>query len=182
MVAIVRRREAGLTGKSRGNLTTSLPEMRRSNVGLCLATILCRAQAPPGSPSSWAVKRGEVILREDLDYVNQTVASAQGVGQLEYYRLLEAKDEIRLVRTPEELDQLAARWARGEAAPIGCILSMEGCDPIVDPSQAEEWFHRGLRTACLAHYGPSAYAMGTGGDGPLTDAGRKLLGEKLRQK
>lgn len=173
----LRRREARLTGKSRGRLTVSLPEMRRSNIGLCLATILCRAQAPPGSPSSWATQRGDVILREDLDYVNQTVASSMGRGQLEYYLLLEQQGHIQLVRTPAELAKLADDWQAGREAPIGCILSMEGTDPIVDPGQAEEWFRRGLRTACLAHYGPSAYAMGTGGDGPLTPKGRELAKE-----
>lgn len=173
----LRRREAGLTGKSRGRLTTSLPEMRRSNIGICLATVLCRAQAPPGSPSSWATTRENVILREDLDYVNQTVASSMARGQLEYYLLLEAQGHVRLIRTPRELAEIAQAWADGQEAPIGCILSMEGCDPIVDPAQAETWFERGLRTACLAHYGPSAYAMGTGGDGPLTEKGRALVKE-----
>ena len=57
---------------------------------------------------------------------------------------------------------------------------MEGCDPIIEPSQARWWFEQGLRTACLAHYGPSAYAMGTGGDGPLTAKGRELVGEFAR--
>src|SRR3954452_12745692 len=33
----------------------------------------------------------------------------------------------------------------------------------------------GLRCVGLAHYGPSAYAVGTGATGPLTDAGRDLL-------
>ncbi len=82
-----------------------------------------------------------------------------------------------MIRTRGELEGLWAEWRDGEDAPLGCILSMEGADPIVDVNQAEVWFERGLRTACVAHYGPSAYAMGTGGDGPLTAAGMELLRE-----
>ena len=40
---------------------------------------------------------------------------------------------------------------------------------------ADEWFAAGVRSVGLAHYGPGVYAHGTGGDGPLTPAGRELL-------
>ena len=83
-----------------------------------------------------------------------------------------------MIRTAADLEAVRAAWEAGEAdAPIGYILSMEGCDPMVTPAHAEWWFEQGLRTACIAHYGWSAYAMGTGGDGPLTAAGRELLKE-----
>ncbi|MEZ5360937.1 MAG: hypothetical protein R2748_01010 [Bryobacterales bacterium] len=36
---------------------------------------------------------------------------------------------------------------------------------------------QGSWTACIAHYGWSAYALGTGGDGSLTPAGRELVKE-----
>jgi membrane dipeptidase len=52
---------------------------------------------------------------------------------------------------------------------------MEGADPIVAPEQAQLWWDDGLRMIGLAHYGPSAYAFGTGSAGPLTDKGRALL-------
>ena len=82
-----------------------------------------------------------------------------------------------MIRDATTLGEMASAWAGGssEGSPIGFILSMEGCDPIVEPDQAPWWREQGLRTACLAHYGPSAYAMGTGGDGPLTDKGRELV-------
>jgi membrane dipeptidase len=54
---------------------------------------------------------------------------------------------------------------------------MEGADPILSPAQAEAWFADGLRCLGLAHYGPGVYAHGTGGEGPLTLAGRDLLHE-----
>lgn len=182
----LRASEAGMTGKSRGNCTVSLPEMRRGGVGVCLATLLCRA-LPPQLPEmdgnlglAGDRRHGEVILREDLDYANQTIACAAAQGQLAYYRLLEAEGHIRMIADSGALAAVWAQWAKGggeKGAPIGYILSMEGTDPIVEPKQAEWWWEQGLRTACLAHYGPSAYAMGTGGDGPLTAKGRELLKE-----
>ena len=177
----LRRREAGLQGGSRGNCTVSLPEIRNSGISVCLATLLCRAipsEIPEMDSGTGAIgERGhrDVILREDLDYANQTIACAAAQGQLAYYRLLEQRGHIRFIRSGEEL---LSRWSdQDPSAPLGIILSMEGCDPITDPAQAEWWYDQGLRTACLAHYGPSAYAMGTGGDGPLTARGRELLGE-----
>lgn len=60
-------------------------------------------------------------------------------------------------------------------APIGLIISMEGADPILNPSQVEHWWQQGLRAVGPVHYGHSHYAVGTGFDGPLTPAGRDLL-------
>ena len=60
--------------------------------------------------------------------------------------------------------------------PIGYIPAMEGADPIVEPSQAVEWWNLGLRSVNLAHYGKSRYAVGTGDDGPLTREGRTAQG------
>ncbi len=176
---VLRAREKGMTGSARGNSTVSLPELRRANVRVCLATVLCRAM-PENLPAlEFAVEQvggrghGPVILREDLDFANQTIACATGQGQMAYYKLLEEQGHLRMIRTREDLDSV---WGDLDS-PLGIILSMEGCDPIVEPSQAAWWYEQGLRTACLAHYGPSAYAMGTGGDGPLTSKGRQLLAE-----
>ncbi len=179
----LRRTEARMTGKSRGRCTVSLPEMRGAGVGVCLATLLCRAipQKLPASGSQVGSighrGHGEVILREDLDFANQTIASAAARGQLAYYDLLEQQGYLRMIRDAAALDEAWAPWAAGNGgtAPIGFILSMEGTDPIVDIGQIDWWWRQGLRTACLAHYGPSAYAMGTGGDGPLTERGRELV-------
>jgi membrane dipeptidase len=177
-------REEGMTGRCRTRATVSLPEMRKANAGICLATILCRAM-PPGTPEmtfnlgpAGDRKRGEIILREELDFASQTIASATGQGQLAYYTLLEEQGWMRMIRTQADLASCRKDWeADSQKAPIGYILSMEGCDPMITPKHAEWWFEQGLRTACIAHYGWSAYALGTGGDGPLTPAGRELLKE-----
>jgi membrane dipeptidase len=182
----LRAGEAGMTAPSRGNCTVSLPEMRRGGVAVCLATLLCRAlpESLPEMDGNLGTigdrRRGQVILREDLDYASQSIACAAAQGQLAYYRLLESQGQIRMIRDAAGLDSVWKQWQQGgggQGTPIGYILSMEGADPIVEPRQAEWWWEQGLRTACLAHYGPSAYAMGTGGDGPLTPRGRELLRE-----
>jgi membrane dipeptidase len=189
----LRKGEFRLCGKSRGRNTVSLPDMRRGGVGLCLATLLARALPDlsaaainSGNISETAKRqRNGTIVRENLDYANQEIASAVARGQLAYYRLLEQRGQLRQVNTRSDLDALASQW-RGalnghghetppDSLPVGYVLSMEGADPILGPGDAEWWWHQGLRTVCLAHYGPSAYAMGTGGDGPLTDRGGELL-------
>lgn len=180
----LRASEAGMTGKCRGRCTVSLPEMRRGGVGICLATVLSRARPSqtdgrgPGVGPIGDRARGEVILREDLDHANQSIACAAAQGQLAYYRLLEQQGQMSMIADARGLDALWTRWQTDAAtAPIGYILSMEGADPIVEPAQVQWWWEQGLRTACLAHYGRSAHAMGTGGDGPLTAAGRAVLRE-----
>ncbi|MFN0000618.1 MAG: dipeptidase [Burkholderiaceae bacterium] len=183
----LRSAEAGMTGKGRGRCTVSLPEMRRTRVGACLGTILVRAipeYLVNNDPTASAIAHrghGPIILRENLDHSNQTIACAVAQGQLAYYRLLESSGHMRMIYSVEDLNAIWEMWERGDTdAPIGNILSMEGCDPIIEPNQAEWWWQQGLRTACLAHYGASAYAFGTGGDGPLTSRGRELLREFQR--
>ncbi|MCA9248170.1 MAG: membrane dipeptidase [Planctomycetales bacterium] len=160
--------------RGRGNATTSLPELRASGVAVCLATILVRANA---------VKRSAAgFRRTDLDFGHQDIAHAHGHGQLAYYRLLESRGEMRMLRSQTEL---AAHWREWQVdnseSPIGYILAMEGSDPIVSIDDAHKWWDAGLRSVMLAHYGPSRYAMGTGQVGPLTEDGRNLLSvfEKL---
>jgi len=177
----LRRNEEGMTGSSRGNCTVSLPEMRLAHVRVCLATLLCRAMPPslqgenPGIGPVGERGHGEVILREDLDFANQAIAYATAQGQLAYYFLLDQKEHVRIINWQEDV---VDHWSDPRRnSPIGIILSMEGCDPILEPSHVPRWFEQGLRTACLAHYGQSAYAMGTGGDGPLTPKGKELLRE-----
>ena len=83
-----------------------------------------------------------------------------------------------MIRTSSDLDTHWERFMTGnQNEPIGYIPAMEGADPIVEPSQAVEWWNLGLRSVNLAHYGKSRYAVGTGDDGPLTREGAQLLKE-----
>jgi membrane dipeptidase len=155
---------------SRGRATTTLPEMRRGAIAVCQATLLARSgpqRRPADGPS-----------RLNLDFPNQEIASATARGQLAYYELLERRGLIRMIRTASELDAHWRSWsADPSTTPIGYILAMEGADPIVDIDHAAAWWDLGLRSVNLAHYGKSHYAVGTGGDGPLTPDGLRLLKE-----
>jgi membrane dipeptidase len=163
--------ERGMTDHcARGRATTTLPEMRRGSIAACQATVLARARPearPHDGPS-----------RLNLDYANQEIASATARGQLAYYELLERRGLLRMIRTVGDLDAHIQHWSDDPAGtPIGYILAMEGADPIVDVDQAAAWWELGLRSVNLAHYGKSRYAFGTGGDGPLSPDGIRLLEE-----
>lgn len=170
-VAQIRARESGMIDDdARGRCTTSLPELRRAGVAVCLGTILARAKRE--------VQPSAGHRRIDLDFATQDIACAIGHGQLAYYRLLAERGEIRFIRTWAELDAHWSQWQEAEnrsRLPIGLILAMEGADPIVEPRQAEQWWDEGLRSVGLAHYGKSHYAVGTGDAGPLTPKGVELL-------
>jgi membrane dipeptidase len=155
---------------ARRRATTTLPEMRRAGIAVCQATVLARAKPE--------VRRPEGHGRLSLDYANQEIASATARGQLAYYELLERRGLLRMIRSAGDLKSHWERWrADDQSEPIGYILAMEGADPIVEPSQAVEWWNLGLRSVNLAHYGRSRYAVGTGDDGPLTREGVQLLKE-----
>jgi membrane dipeptidase len=160
-VSDIRSAEAGIPGKGRGHGVVSFPEMRRGQVGVSFATVLARAN-PNGNSS--------------LDFRTQEIACATAQGQLAYYRLLERRGFWRMLRDWPSLERSCTEWQSAPLdAPFGFILSMEGADPILSPDHAADWFEDGLRIVGLAHYGPSAYAHGTGCSGGLTVQGRELL-------
>jgi len=173
-VAEIRRQDAHMTDeRGRGRATTSLPELRRANAAVVVATLLAR-----GGPDQ---KPKDVYRRTDLDFATQSIAHATAQGQLAYYRLLEEEGHVRVIRTRADLDAHWLEWQRdSQRTPLGYILSMEGADPITSPAQAEAWWNQGLRAAGLAHYGKSHYAHGTHTDGPLSEKGVELLWEFMR--
>jgi membrane dipeptidase len=159
----IRRREAGMTQKGRARGTVSLPELRKAQVAVSLATAIDRT-AWPGST------RGGSACQE--------ISYAKAQGQLAYYRVLESQGKVRILK---DWPSLKAHWDawQEEAAtePLGFILSMEGADPIVWPEQVASWWDDGMRVVSLSHYGISRYAEGHDMPGGLTDAGRSLLAE-----
>jgi membrane dipeptidase len=160
-VAQIRESEAGMPAKARGNNTVAFPEMRRGEVGIAVATVIARCN-PKG--------------RSNIDHRTQEIACATAQGQLAYYRLLERRGVCEMLLDWPSLQTNFTQWQQdGENAPLGFILSMEGADPIVSPDHAADWHRAGLRVVGLSHYGPSAYAHGTGCQGGLTPAGRELL-------
>lgn len=167
-----------IDSRARGNATVALPEMRRGQLALCLATLLVHSR-PDLRPT-------EGHKRTSLEYGTPTAACAIARGQLAYYQLLEQSGELAMIRSAQEF---AAHWDRCAArpellvegtVPVGFIVAMEGADGIVAPEQAGEWFDLGLRVASLVHYGHNQYAFGTGETGKLTSAGVELLREFQR--
>jgi len=157
---------------ARGKATVTLPEMRKGGIAVCLGTLLARAV------------QGEVTRRlyeNTLDFPNQSIAHATACGQLAYYRMLHQRGQVALIFNAPELDAHWQTWGQAASTgnvdhlPIGLIVAMEGSDAIVDVAQADWWHEQGLRCASLVHYGRSAYAVGTGDDGPLTPRGRDML-------
>ena len=103
-----------------------------------------------------------------------------GQAHLAYYRLLEQQGHLRMICSADELDNHWQHLQGGERQTIGCILSMEGADPIVTPARTEQWFEDGPRVVSLVHYGIGPYAAGTAAQGGVTQAGFELLSEMRR--
>jgi membrane dipeptidase len=157
----------------RGRATVSLPEMKRGQMAVCLATLMGRV--PYGS-------RGRAHSGS-LDFPRHENTYAFAHGQLAYYRILAERQHLRILGDRASLLQHWGHWERAtdrEPLPLGIIIAMEGADAICEPTQAEHWYREGLRVASLVHYGSSKYASGTGDEGPLTEAGRALLDEFMR--
>ena len=168
----LRAREAHMKDeKSRGHCTLSFPELRRAGVAVCLATVLAR--------SGTAQPKHERFARTALEHADPSLAYSVAQGQLAYYRLNETRGHMRFIRTAADLDAHWDEW-NPDGAPLGIILAAEGCDPIVEPAQAEAWWNDGLRVAGPAHYGMGRYAGGTGVHVPLTERGWDLLREFSR--
>jgi membrane dipeptidase len=160
-VDAVRATEEGMTDeRARAHNTLTFPELRRAGVRVAVATLLAR-----GGPDQ---PKKESFKRTDLDYVNPTHAHAIARGQLAYYNLLEEQGVLRFIRTARDLDAHWQMASRDSTTPLGIILSMEGADPIVSPSQVQQWWNLGLRAVGPVHYGRGHYGYGTHVVGPLS--------------
>ena len=176
-VEMIRRREAAGVHDDRGTSTVSLPELKQGGTAVVVSTVIARAK-PWVHPCRANVHDG--------DWPGQSMAYAVAMGQLAYYRLLEAQGHLTVIETAAGLAQHLEAWDADEQTPVGLIVTMEGADPIVEPDQVHAWHAAGLRTLMLAHFGRSHYAHGTPTDdpsntydidGPLSDFGRALLPE-----
>lgn len=158
-----RKLEEGMPQKGRAAGTVAFPEMRRGEIAVTFCTVIARVTQPD------AVRDG---------YRTHEIAYAHAQGQLAYYLELERQGIIRMISDWPSFESHLQEWqANPDSTPLGMVLTMEGADPIVEPSQIGAWWDQGLRVVSLAHYGPSAYAKGTESVGGLTDKGRELLDE-----
>src|SRR5829696_4698404 len=172
----IREREQNWTDKpDRGRGVVCFPEMRRGNIGLCVATQIARY-----------VKRGN----PRPGWHSPEQAWAQTQGQLSWYRAMEERGEMVQIKTRGELQRHLKLWepftadsttsAAKEKLPIGYILSLEGADSILSFKHLERSYEQGLRALGPAHYGPGLYAQGTGETGKFPARGKELLREMDR--
>lgn len=167
-VSEIREREKGRTDKpDRGRGVVSLPEMRKGNIGLCVATQIARHVKPSNPLPGW---------------FSPEQAWAQTQGQLAWYRVMEDEGQMVQVNNLSGLEKHLALWADGPAEnkPVGYILSLEGADSMVTPAYVERAYALGLRAIGPAHYGPGTYAQGTDATGGIGLRGRELLKEMDR--
>ena len=164
----VRRREAGQTDKvDRGLGVLTLSEMRRGEIGICVATQIARV-----------VEEGSQLPGWNSPEIAWSITQAQ----LAWYRAMEEAGRMVQITDREGLNRHIQLWTgdRPEDAPIGYILSLEGADSLITPAYLERAYEQGLRAVGPAHYGPGRYAPGTGASGGLEPAGRELLQEMRR--
>jgi membrane dipeptidase len=167
-VSAINQREAGQTDKpGRGGATVSLPELRKGDVGLVVATQIARYVAPGNPLPGWH---------------SPEQAWAHTQAQLAWYQEMEAAGEMRQIANLASLEAFLADWQDEAVAqdekPIGYILSLEGADSLVTLDHADIAWACGLRAIGPAHYGPGRYANGTDGSGKMGREGLALL-EKM---
>ena len=168
-ISEINQREAGLKDKpDRGLGVVSLPELRKGNIGLVVATQIGRYVAPDNNLPGWH---------------SPHQAWAQTQGQLAWYKAMEDAAEMVQINNLQSLEEHLALWHCGDdnlSKPIGYILSLEGADSLVDVSYFERAYNDGLRAVGPAHYGPGRYANGTDSTGKMGAAGLALLKEMER--
>nr|WP_067053950.1 membrane dipeptidase [Mucilaginibacter sp. L294] len=168
-VAELNQREEGLTDKpDRAKAVVSLPELRKGNIGLVVATQIGRYVAPGNTLPGWH---------------SPEQAWAQTQGQLAWYKAMEDAGEMVQINNLETLEDHLELWAGEDPflqKPVGYILSLEGADSIIDVGYLESSYQNGLRALGPAHYGPGRYANGTDATGKMGQNGLDLLKEMER--
>ena len=168
----IREEEKGMTDKlDRAKGTVALPELRKGNIGLVVATQIARFVEPGSDLPGW-----------------NTPEIAWGItqAQLAWYRAMEDLGEMvqitNLIHLEKHIDLWFDKTIPDNDKPVGYILSLEGADSLVNISYLEKAYKYGLRACGPAHYGAGRYAPGTGMSGGLTKAGRELIVEMDRLK
>lgn len=163
----IRSREVGMTDKlDRAKGVVALPELRKGNIGLVVATQIARY-----------VEAGSVLPGWNSPEIAWGISQAQ----LAWYRAMEDHGEMVQITNLSELEKHLALWfdhtIPNQNKPVGYILSLEGADSLVRLSYLEKAYAYGLRACGPAHYGPGRYAAGTGMTDGLTAAGKDLVRE-----
>ncbi len=172
-VAEIREREISLGLKDkpdRGKNTVSLADMRRGQVGICVATMIARSYP------------GKSMLPSLPGFASPEIAWAMTQAQLSWYRTMEEAGQMAQIVDTAGLRKYADMWksSPNENLPVAYILSLEGADSILTPKHLERAYAAGLRAIGPVHYGPGRYGHGTHSVGGLTQIGLELLAE-MRQ-
>ena len=167
----INSREEKLTDKpDRGKATVSLPELRKGNIGLVVATQIARS-----------VDTGNVLP----GWHSPELAWAQSQAQLAWYNVMEEEGELTQINNINSFEKHLALWNNEinmDDLPVGYILSLEGADSLVSLKYVEKAYRYGLRAIGPAHYGPGRYANGTNATGTMGANGIALLKEMERLK
>lgn len=164
----IRAQETALkmTTAGRQTNTLSLPELRKSGVSTCLATLLARQEQQIDHPMGWTTPHA---------------CYAMAHAHLAYYRALQRDGLLRMIRTQADLTSHLQQFDREpHSCPLGFILTMEGADPLLTPDTVEEFHEHGLRAIGLTHYGTNRYGGGTRSEVGLSLTALPLL-EKIEQ-
>jgi membrane dipeptidase len=160
----INEREKGLSDKpGRGNATVCLPELRKGNIGLVVATQIARYVAPDNPLPGWH---------------SPEQAWAQTQAQLAWYKAMEEQGEMAQIKDLRSLNIHLDVWnddGSNEHKPVGYILSLEGADSLITVQHLERAYEYGLRAVGPAHYGPGRYANGTDATGEMNADGLALL-------
>src|SRR5438093_9108065 len=127
----IRERESALTDKpDRGRGTVCLPELRRGNIGLAVATQIARYAKPthpmPGwrSPAqAWAMTQGQLAWYRAMEEMGELVPIKDRKGLEQHLELWIASGAQSSSPAPPQVPERAQREA-GAPKPVGYLLSL----------------------------------------------------------
>jgi membrane dipeptidase len=157
-MSAIETRKVETANPEHGSATTSFPDLVKGNVRIVFGTL-------------W-VNPCSSIFNLKPCYSNAEDAHVQAKTQLEYYRQMERRGIISIIKNRGELEAIV----NSTSPKIGLVVLMEGADPIRTPSEAKEWYKEGLRIVAPA-WSATRYSGGTKAPGPLTKDGVKLMEE-----
>ena len=127
----VQERQLGMTDPGRGRATITLPEMKKGDVHLGIATLLARQ---------------EPQVNHTFGYITYEACYAIAHAHLAYYRAMERNGWMKMIRTKSDLTQhvrachSALETGLTDRLPFGYILSMECGDAVLEPELISEWY------------------------------------------
>ena len=150
-----------------GDTMLGWPEFTKVNLTLIFATLF--AAPIRAMEGEWDI----------LTYKDSRQAHSLYLDQLNAYDRLTGDNPhlFQSILNRSSLDDIVKGHidsASGQLQPVGLVYLMEGADAILEPSEVEEWFQRGVRI-----FGPAwrstKYCGGTIEPGPLTREGIQLV-------